>query len=108
MPIDDCKYTFLELATIQLTGYVQKLKNQEKYEMSMFFTAGVGSKTVLKDIGLKKDFSGCYIFYKNNHPVYTGISKKVIQRLVQHVNGKTHFDASLAYRITKSKPLGIK
>ena len=30
-------------------------------------------------------------------PFYVGISRKVASRLSQHVKGKTHFDASLAY-----------
>ena len=40
-------------------------------------------------------------FLANDKPIYVGISRNVINRLRQHVRGKTHFDASLAYRIAK-------
>jgi hypothetical protein len=34
-------------------------------------------------------------------PIYAGISRKVLSRIRQHLCGKTHFDASLAYRMAK-------
>jgi excinuclease UvrABC nuclease subunit len=46
---------------------------------------------------------GVYIFSKNNQPIYIGISRDVLDRVKQHFYGKTHFSASLAYRITKEE-----
>jgi predicted GIY-YIG superfamily endonuclease len=67
--------------------------------MSLFSQNGVGKATILKKLGLSQDFQGCYVFVDDTAPVYVGISRSVIQRLIQHVKGKTHFDASLAYRM---------
>jgi hypothetical protein len=36
-------------------------------------------------------------------PIYGGIWRKVLSRIRQHLCGKTHFDASLAYRMAKRK-----
>jgi hypothetical protein len=38
---------------------------------------------------------------KGATPIYTGISRKVIARLRQHMKGDTHNNASLAYKIAK-------
>ncbi len=34
-------------------------------------------------------------------PFYVGISKKVIERIRQHLRGRSHFEATLAYRIAE-------
>jgi len=101
MPIDNCKFTFKELADSELPGRMVSMKNALKspYEMSLFSENGVGKATILKKLGLSQDFQGCYVFIDDTVPVYVGISRSVIQRLIQHVKGKTHFDASLAYRM---------
>ena len=39
------------------------------------------------------------MFVDEATPVYVGISRSVVQRLIQHVKGRTHFDATLAYRM---------
>ena len=45
------------------------------------------------------DFKGLYIFIHNNIPIYFGISRGVINRVIQHIKGKNHFQATLAYNI---------
>jgi len=45
------------------------------------------------------DFSGIYIFYKGANPFYVGISRNVVKRLRQHIEGGNHFSASLCYRM---------
>ena len=40
---------------------------------------------------------------REGKPFYVGISGTLIQRLRQHVTGKTHFDASLAYLMATDK-----
>jgi predicted GIY-YIG superfamily endonuclease len=45
------------------------------------------------------DFKGLYIFLYNNVPFYVGISQRVLSRIIDHVKGKSHFSASLAYNI---------
>lgn len=40
---------------------------------------------------------GLYVFFERARPFYVGISRNVRQRIRQHVAGKGHNDASLAY-----------
>jgi hypothetical protein len=68
-------------------------------QMEVFAKPRVGVKNLLCEFGLPQDFSGCYVLIENGSPIYVGISRGVIGRLRQHVYGKTHFDASLAFRI---------
>lgn len=71
--------------------------------MEAFARAGVGVRGLLRGFGLPQDFSGCYVLVENGVPIYVGISRGVIGRLRQHVYGKTHFDASLAFRIAMNR-----
>lgn len=48
-------------------------------------------------------FQGLYIFSIKGEPIYIGISRNVFERIKQHVFGKTHYSASLAYRIEKEE-----
>lgn len=58
---------------------------------------GLQSKMPDKNTAL----SGLYLFSEGGIPVYFGISRNVFKRLSQHAFGKTHYSASLAYRIEK-------
>lgn len=49
------------------------------------------------------EVSGLYIFYENESPIYTGISRAILRRLKNHFLGKSHFEASLAYLILRHK-----
>lgn len=72
-----------------------------------FFGKDIGVKGSLKKLHKNKiiddleDFQGLYLFIEkeNNLPFYVGISQKVVSRLQQHIKGRSHFSASLAYRI---------
>lgn len=101
MPIDNCEFTFKELADNYLPNDMSKMRAamSAPRSMSLFAQRGVGKNVVLKQLGLSHDFQGCYVLLDESGPVYVGISRSVIQRLIQHVKGKTHFDASLAYRM---------
>lgn len=105
MPLHDCLHTFEKLASHVLPKYMlqmhEAISNAEK--MAKFSQSGVGVKTLLKEKGRLKDFSGCYVLLDNNQPIYVGISRNIVGRLKQHVCGKTHFDASLAFRIAIKK-----
>src|SRR4051812_22016234 len=61
--------------------------------------ATTGPTGCLKCLGVSKDYSGCYVLLDADQPMYVGISRSIVSRLRQHVKGKSHFDASLAYRI---------
>lgn len=102
MPIDNCEFSFNELATLKLPTYMKTMTEALKipHEMSLFSQIGDGKATVLKKLERSQGFQGCYVFIdEEKTPVYVGISRSVVQRLIQHVKGKTHFDASLAYRM---------
>ncbi len=101
MPIDNCEFSFKELAESRLPNDMRKMRAAigAPHSMSLFARPGVGKNVILRQVGLSHDFQGCYVLMDDSCPVYVGISRSVIQRLIQHVKGKTHFDASLAYRM---------
>jgi hypothetical protein len=47
----------------------------------------------------KIDFKGLYVFVHKTTPIYVGISKGVIGRIIQHVKGHSHNTSTLAYNI---------
>ena len=48
------------------------------------------------------DFMGIYVWYHDGKPFYVGISRGVLGRLKQHVSGRSHFSASMAYKIART------
>lgn len=101
MPIDGCIYTFAKLVGAVLPRYMKELRRRiaQPTPMSEFAIDGVGIATLLRQFNIPKDFEGCYVLIDGDRPIYVGISQTVFQRLLQHVRGTTHSDASLAYRI---------
>lgn len=78
-----------------------KRENQAK---SLLSNDGIIGKDWLKQSYTKGgnpkiDFKGVYIFIHDLTPFYVGISRKVIGRICQHLKGRTHNSASLAYKI---------
>lgn len=47
------------------------------------------------------DFSGLYVFYENNAPIYVGISNTIIRRLKSHLYGMKNNESSLVYLISR-------
>jgi hypothetical protein len=72
-----------------------------------FFGAGKGVKKALNllvndgYLDEADDFKGLYVFVDGKLPFYTGISKGVVRRIIQHTKGHDHNTSSLAYRIGK-------
>lgn len=101
MALHDCTHTFQELAANVLPAHMARMHiaRANVRDMSQFARPGVGAARLLKEFHLSEDFSGCYLLIDRGEPIYVGVSRKVIARLRQHVFGKTHFDASLAFRI---------
>lgn len=99
--IDTCPSTFAELAAIVLPGYMVQLRAamRKPHSLTEFCVSGHGVKTIVRRLGRTSDFSGCYVLMSDSEPFYVGISRGVVGRLRQHGTGKTHFDASLAYRM---------
>jgi len=105
MAIDDCLFTFQQLVTQKLPEDMERMRKAmaQAHPMTEFARKGVGSKSVLKELGLQEDFAGCYVLLEQEKAIYVGISRTVIQRLLQHIKGRTHYDASLAYQIASKK-----
>jgi len=110
--IDDCDKSFNVLARDILPAHFLHLKENMKtpFPASWIKEPGVGQATLLKRLGRKNDFSGCYVFIENDKPLYVGISRTVIVRLFQHLTSNTHFSGTLAYYIAKrqSNPDGTR
>lgn len=104
MPIDNYEKSFEYLTRTELPDFMKILQKDIKSQrpMSEFAVDGAGVVSLYRKFSLNSDFSGCYLLLDKNIPVYVGISRSVLKRLRQHVRGKTHFDASLAYRIASS------
>lgn len=101
MPIDDCPHTFEELVSTVLPDYLARLKSAlgKPVPASTFVGFKSASKQALSKVGRSKDFPGCYVFCDQGKPVYVGISRGVVKRLVQHLNFESHYTASLVYKM---------
>jgi len=104
--------TFEELAKA-LPELLEQLKAPEKrFGLKGYLAKGSGEKTAfraLKAAGLlpseteSSAFPGIYLLFHENAPFYIGISRNVLNRLKQHVAGKSHYSASLAYKLAKEQ-----
>jgi predicted GIY-YIG superfamily endonuclease len=105
VPIDKCMLSFSEFSSVSMPSIMGKLRHQmqQLIPMSTFATPGDGKAAILSKLKMKLDFKGCYVLIDKDRPIYVGISQSVIQRLQQHVKGKTHYNASLAYRMAMEK-----
>ena len=105
MSIDACNLSFDDLARVVLPQYMVTLRASmtAAHPLSLFGTRGFGTKSILTELERVGDFSGCYVLLRAGTPFYVGISRTVVQRLRQHVTGRTHFDASLAYLMATKK-----
>lgn len=106
MPLHDCTHTFEALATTVLPEHMQRMRTAlaSPMDLATFAAERAGVSTLLKTFGRPpEDFSGCYVLVEQEAPIYVGISRNVFGRLRQHVRGKTHFDASLAFRIARQR-----
>jgi predicted GIY-YIG superfamily endonuclease len=101
MPIDNCVYTFEELTASVLPKHFKLL--EAAIQSPIAAETFVGFKSVTKEIlsrlNRSTDFPGCYVFIDRDKPIYVGISRGVIKRLVQHLNFDSHYSASLVYRM---------
>ena len=103
MPIDDCPHTFQTLATDVLPAHMARLREAIASPISMrdFGTKGIGPATILKRLHRNSDFSGCYVLLDGGDPIYVGISRKIVRRLLDHTKGGDYYTATLAYRMAK-------
>ncbi len=98
MTIDGCKHSFHNLAQRVLPAYMHRMRRAMKNPVPLKLLAqhGKGPRAFLELIGIKDNFPGCYVLMRGSRPFYVGISRGVAKRIIQHIKGRTHFDASLA------------
>jgi predicted GIY-YIG superfamily endonuclease len=101
MAIDSCSHSFEALAASILPAHMARLREAlaSPLPAASFVGGRTASRQVLARAGKSADFPGCYVFIDQDKPVYVGISRGVIARLVQHLNADSHFSASLVYRM---------
>jgi hypothetical protein len=108
MSINGCTYSFAELAAIVLPAHMARLKDaiQQPWSASIFSQPGRGVVAITEQLNLESDFSGCYVLLDGTQPIYVGISRSVLNRLRQHLLGKDHFGASLAFAMARKRHNG--
>ncbi|QPF72256.1 hypothetical protein G8A07_04475 [Roseateles sp. DAIF2] len=111
MPIDNCIHTFEQLSTIVLPAHLKRLQLalQSPKPAATFVGFKSACKDALAQVDKTVDFPGCYVFSDQGKPVYVGISRGVVKRLVQHLNFESHYAASLVYKMaTEDYPHEMK
>jgi len=111
MPIDNCTHTFEELTNTVLPEYFRQLQHRITTPLPASTFVGFKSVTqsLLAELSRSTDFPGCYVFIDEDKPIYVGISRSVLKRLVQHLNFDSHYSASLVYRMaTEDYPHEMK
>lgn len=105
MAIDECEHNFKHLSTKVLPGYMAEMRKRirEPCALADFAIKDSGVAAQVERLGLDKDFEGCYVIISRKKPIYVGISRTVISRLIHHVKGNTHNTASLTYRMACKK-----
>lgn len=105
MAIDGCPHSFSDLADIVLPAHFRQLEIAMKspWPASTFSEPSQGPAALAQNLNRTSDFSGCYVLMEGATSIYVGISRKVLNRLRQHMLGKDHFSASLAYSMAKKR-----
>lgn len=104
MSVDGCDATVEALVLEVFPRYLQSLmatSRDKPVSLSYAATPGIGPTKLRQSCGISADFSGCYALFDGEIPVYVGISKRVFQRLSDHVKGDDHLTATLAYHMAK-------
>lgn len=111
MAIDNCHYSFKQLAESVLPKHYKELELAMMSATKAEILVGHKSvtKKLLQALDRRGDFPGCYVFIHREKPEYVGISRSVLKRLVQHLNYDSHYSASLVYRMaTEDYPHEMK
>ena len=101
MAIDECLHKFEALAEAVLPKYLKELRRSIRSAPSAeeFVASGGLPTELVRQLNGERDFPGCYVFLRAGRPVYVGISRKVRARIRQHIRGRSHYEATLAYRM---------
>ncbi len=103
MRVHGCRQPLRELADSVLRDHLAALRHEMEPERAMWAAAFWGypsaGKNLRKLLSRRIDPRGCYVFMRGRKPIYVGISKHVIKRICEHINGTTHNSATLAYKM---------
>lgn len=111
-PREDIPRTFAQLYQQLPTDLARLVAPDKRFPLGSYFNQGQGEKTAFRKLQADgkipthltgSGFSGIYLLYHHDQPIYVGISRHVLRRLKQHVDGRNHYSASLAYRIAKEQ-----
>jgi hypothetical protein len=76
---------------------------ENPHSMTGFCTPHIGPISILRKLKCSEDFPGCYVHLHDSSAFYVGISRRLVERLQDHVKGDSHYKASLAYLMTNKK-----
>ena len=107
--IDDSR-SFFEIVS-NFPSMLKKLTNKENRVdiLEYFGKEGIGKKASYKLLKSKftqlekENLKGIYVFWYKEEAFYTGISRVVIKRIIQHIKGSSHFSSSLCYTMGKDR-----
>ena len=106
-PVNGCELEFEALANTTLPALFTRLEDAIAHakDAELFVRHKSDRASLRAALGLpgKGDFAGCYIFIDDDGPLYVGISRKVLRRISQHLNARSHYSASLVYRVAKAE-----
>ena len=77
-------------------------ENTRKYTGIRYFE-NIKKTTTTYRSNVLNDFSGIYVFYKMNKPVYVGISGTIIRRLKYHLFSKLENQSSFVFLIAQEQ-----
>jgi hypothetical protein len=104
MKVDGCDTSVEALVLEVFPRYLELLlraAREAPVSMSYAASPGVGPVKLRQASNVDADFAGCYALFEAGQPIYVGISRRVFQRLSDHVKGSDHFTATLAYHMAK-------
>jgi hypothetical protein len=104
---DNCVHSFEELAETVKPAHYARLEAAMRNAIpaQKLFGFKSGSKEALARLKRTTDFPGCYVFIDQGKPIYVGISRGVIKRVIQNPNYDSHYSASLVYRMATEEYL---
>jgi predicted GIY-YIG superfamily endonuclease len=103
--VDNCRFAFDQLVAVELPKLLENLKKsiQDPKDANYFIDRDITPKRRREDLKLKKNAGGLYLFMKDGKPFYVGITRDLLTRLKNHLNGEWDNNATLAFSMARHK-----
>jgi hypothetical protein len=102
-PIDGCRRSYDRLAQVEFPCLYRRLRRRIRSALpaGLFAKHRANRAELRKSLGLdgEGDFAGCYVFIEGDSPIYVGISRGVLSRIIQHTSSDSPYSASLALKM---------